>query len=350
MVSKIIGVAGAGSWATALSVLLAHKGYTVRMWSRHAALAKEITITRENIRYLPGVIVPPAVEVTVHIEEAVREADAVVFAVPSHAFREVLQSALPHLSGTGLIINAAKGIEEDSLRRLSQAFAEVAGPQALERYVALSGPSHAEEVGRQVPTAVVAASSSIKSAEYAQDLFMCDNFRVYTNPDVAGVELGGALKNVIALGTGIADGLGFGDNTKAALMTRGLAEITRLGITLGANPLTFGGLAGVGDLIVTCTSMHSRNRRAGMAIGRGKSLEEALAEVGMVVEGVRTTRAARRLSELYGVNMPITEQMHEVLFEGFSPETAVNKLMTRGKKHETEEVALAAAALGKSQF
>ncbi|MDD4237929.1 MAG: NAD(P)H-dependent glycerol-3-phosphate dehydrogenase [Desulfotomaculaceae bacterium] len=347
---KIIGVAGAGSWATALAVLLAHKGYTVRMWSRHAALADEITVKRENTRYLPGVLVPPAVEVMVNIEEAVRGVDAVVFAVPSHAFREVLQSALPHQSGTELIINAAKGIEEDSLRRLSQAYAEVAGPQALERYVVLSGPSHAEEVGRQVPTAVVAASSSIGSAEYAQDLFMCDNLRVYTNPDVAGVELGGALKNVIALGTGIADGLGFGDNTKAALMTRGLAEISRLGMTLGANPLTFAGLAGVGDLIVTCTSMHSRNRRAGMAIGRGKSLEEALEEVGMIVEGVRTTRAARRLSELYGVNMPITEQMYEVLFEGFSPKTAVNKLMTRGKKHEMEEVALAAAVLGKSQF
>jgi glycerol-3-phosphate dehydrogenase (NAD(P)+) len=188
------------------------------------------------------------------------------------------------------------------------------------------------------------------SAEYVQDLFMCDHFRVYTNPDVAGVELGGALKNVIALGTGIADGLGFGDNTKAALMTRGLAEISRLGTTLGANPLTFAGLAGLGDLIVTCTSIYSRNRRAGMAIGRGKSLEETLAEVGMVVEGVRTTRAARILSELHGVNMPITEQMHEVLFEGFSPEAAVEKLMTRGKKHEMEELDLTAAALGKRQF
>jgi glycerol-3-phosphate dehydrogenase (NAD(P)+) len=320
------------------------------MWARNAALANEITVKRENIRYLPKVMVPPAVEVTVNIKEAVRGTDAVVFAVPSHSFREVLETALPYMSGVGLIINTAKGIEEGSLYRLSQAFAEVAGQQALERYVVLSGPSHAEEVGRQVPTAVVAASASMGSAEYVQDLFMCHNFRVYTNPDVAGVELGGALKNVIALGTGIADGLGFGDNTKAALMTRGLAEISRLGTTLGANPLTFAGLAGLGDLIVTCTSMYSRNRRAGMAIGRGKSLEETLAEVGMVVEGVRTTRAARRLSELYGVNMPITEQMHEVLFKGFSPEAAVEKLMTRGKKHEMEELDLTAAALGKRQF
>jgi glycerol-3-phosphate dehydrogenase (NAD(P)+) len=349
-VKRIIGVAGAGSWATALAVLLARKGYTVRMWSRQASLADEITIQRENTRYLPGVKVPPAVEVTVNIEEAVNEVEAVVFAVPSHAFREVLQKTLPCLSGTEFIINTAKGIEEDSLRRLSQAFAEVAGPQALKQYAVLSGPSHAEEVGRQVPTTVVAASSNMSSAEYTQDLFMCDSFRVYTNPDVAGVELGGALKNVIALGTGIADGLGFGDNTKAALMTRGLAEITRLGIALGANPLTFAGLAGLGDLIVTCTSMHSRNRRAGMAIGRGKSLEEALAEVGMAVEGVRTTRAARRLAGLYGVNMPITEQMYEVLFAGFSPEQAVSKLMTRGKKHEMEEVALAALAMGNRQF
>lgn len=348
--SKKIGVLGAGSWATALSVLLAKKGYSVRMWSRRPDLAREINETRENSRYLPGVAVPPGVEVVVELEHALRGAEGVVFGVPSHAFRDVIRSAIPDLPEGAVLINVAKGIEEVSLCRMSQAFAEEAGPDMLQRYVVLSGPSHAEEVGREVPTAVVVASSSMESARYVQDLFMCESFRVYTNPDVVGVELGGALKNIIALGTGIADGLGFGDNTKAALMTRGLAEISRLGIAMGANPLTFAGLAGVGDLIVTCTSMHSRNRRAGIAIGKGSSVEEALAGVRMVVEGVRTTRAARQLSRRCAVEMPITDQIYRVLFEGLSPGEAVSNLMTRGKTHEMEEVALAAAAMGKIQF
>jgi glycerol-3-phosphate dehydrogenase (NAD(P)+) len=347
---KSIAVVGAGSWATALSVLLGKKGYPVRMWSRRPELAGEINETRENSRYLPGVAVPPGIEVSAELEQTLRGAGAVVMGVPSHAFRETVRAALPYLPGEAVVINVAKGIEESTLCRLSQAFTEEAGEGALQRYVVLSGPSHAEEVGREVPTAVVVASPSVASAEYAQDLFMCEYFRVYTNPDLVGVELGGALKNIIALGTGIADGLGFGDNTKAALMTRGLAEISRLGIALSATPLTFAGLAGVGDLIVTCTSMHSRNRRAGMAIGRGKTVEEALAEVRMVVEGVRTTRAARRLAKRCGVEMPITDQIYQVLFEGLSPRIAVNNLMTRGKTHEIEEVALAAARMGKISF
>lgn len=345
--SKKIGVLGAGSWATALSVLLAKKGYQVRMWSRRPDLAGEINNFRENSRYLPGVAVPPGIEVSVEMEYVLREPEAVVFGVPSHAFRDVVRTAIPYIPNGAVLVNVAKGIEEQSLCRLSRVFAEEAGQDMLQRFVVLSGPSHAEEVGREVPTAVVVASSSMESAEYVQDLFMGETFRVYTNPDVVGVELGGALKNIIALGTGIADGLGFGDNTKAALMTRGLAEISRLGIAMGANPLTFAGLAGVGDLIVTCTSMHSRNRRAGMAIGRGRSLEEALAEVKMVVEGVRTTRAARRLAERHAVEMPITEQIYRVLFEGLSPIEAVGNLMTRGKTHEMEEVARAAAAMAK---
>lgn len=320
------------------------------MWSILPEQAKEINETRENSGYLPGVTVPPGVEVLIDLEQTLRDADVVVFGVPSHAFREVARKAMPHLPGGAVLVNVAKGIEEDSLCRLSQAFAQEAGSDILKRYVVLSGPSHAEEVGRSVPTAVVASSSCMESAEYVQDLFMCHYFRVYTNPDVTGVELGGALKNIIALGTGIADGLGYGDNSKAALMTRGLAEISRLGFSMGANPLTFAGLAGVGDLIVTCTSMHSRNRRAGIAIGRGKSVEEALAEVKMVVEGVRTTRAAYRLSRRFSVEMPITDQIHRVLYEGLSPGVAVNNLMTRSKTHEMEEVALAAAAMGKIQF
>ncbi|MCL6634883.1 MAG: NAD(P)H-dependent glycerol-3-phosphate dehydrogenase [Peptococcaceae bacterium] len=345
--NRKIAVLGAGSWATALSVLLARKGCPVVMWSRRPELAAEINGTRENSRYLPGVVIPPGVTASIDLTEVLRGAGVVIFGVPSHAFRGVVRAALPHIPAGALLVNVAKGIEEDSLSRLSLVFAEEAGPGMLQRFVVLSGPSHAEEVGRDVPTAVVAASSSMESAECVQDLFMGERFRVYTNPDVVGVELGGALKNIIALGTGIADGLGFGDNTKAALMTRGLAEISRLGIAMGANPLTFAGLAGVGDLIVTCTSMHSRNRRAGMAIGRGRPLDEALAEVNMVVEGVRTTRAARRLAERCGVEMPITDQIHRVLFEGLSPFDAVSNLMTRGKTREVEEVARAAAAMGK---
>jgi glycerol-3-phosphate dehydrogenase (NAD(P)+) len=349
-VSKKVGVLGAGSWATALSRLLARLGHLVRVWSIFPEQVREINETRENSQYLPGVAIPPGVEATVDLEKTLADAEVVLFGVPSHAFREVLRKALPYLPAKSIIINVAKGIEEESLCRMSTVFAGEAGEDLLERYVALSGPSHAEEVGRDIPTAVVAASSCLKSAEYVQDLFMCEFFRVYTNPDVTGVELGGSLKNIIALGTGIADGLGFGDNTKAALMTRGLAEITRLGIATGANPLTFSGLSGVGDLIVTCTSMHSRNRRAGIAIGQGEPMEEAVAGVRMVVEGVRTTKAARRLSAHCAVEMPITEQIYRVLFEGLQPATAVSKLMTRSKTHEMEEVAEAEPYIRKVDF
>jgi glycerol-3-phosphate dehydrogenase (NAD(P)+) len=231
-----------------------------------------------------------------------------------------------------VVINGAKGIDEDTLQRMSEIYQETFEQPG--NYVALSGPSHAEEVCLGMPTAVVVASLGGAGAARAQSVLMSQSFRVYTNPDVTGVELGGALKNVIALGTGIADGLGFGDNTKAALITRGLAEIARLGLAMGANPLTFAGLAGVGDLIVTCTSMHSRNRRAGMEIGKGKTPEEALTAVGMVVEGVRTTRAAKKLSLRHGVEMPITDQMHQVIFQGKNPREAVDALMGRGKKDE----------------
>ncbi|OAT86405.1 NAD(P)H-dependent glycerol-3-phosphate dehydrogenase [Desulfotomaculum copahuensis] len=339
-----VAVLGAGSWATALAVLLAGRGCPVLMWSRRAALAEEINRQRRNAGYLPGVDIPENVHATVDLAGALHNARAVVFGVPSHAFRETLRAALPELTAQTLIVNAAKGIEEDSLLRLSRVFAAEAGEERLCRYVVLSGPSHAEEVGRGMATAVVVASADPAAAGEAQDLFMTGSFRVYTNPDVTGVELAGALKNVIALGTGIADGLGCGDNTKAALITRGLAEITRLGMALGANVLTFAGLAGVGDLIVTCTSMHSRNRRAGIEIGRGRTLDEAVASVHMVVEGVRTTRAAYRLAAQYGVEMPITEQMYRVLFEHLPPRQALENLMSRGRRREMEEVALAAVA------
>ncbi|OPX90463.1 MAG: Glycerol-3-phosphate dehydrogenase (NAD(P)+) [Pelotomaculum sp. PtaB.Bin104] len=342
---KLIGIIGAGSWATAIATLLAKKNYPVRLWARRQSLAEEINSTRENSQYLPGVRIPPNIEATADLEQALWKAEVVVYGVPSHAFRETVRLSLPFSSHSSLYINIAKGIEEASLCRLSEIFAEEAGPEMPARFVTLSGPSHAEEVGRELPTAIVAASSPIDSAGLVQDLFMSETFRVYTNPDVTGVELGGALKNIIALGTGIAEGLGFGDNTRAALMTRGLAEISRLGISMGASPLTFAGLAGVGDLIVTCTSRYSRNRRAGIAIGAGHTVEDALEQVKMVVEGIRTTRAVHRLIAGCNFEMPITDQIYKVLFEELSPKAAVNNLMTRGRTGEMEEVAQLAVRL-----
>lgn len=335
-----IGVIGAGSWATALAVLLAGKGCQVRMWTRRADLAGEINQKRENSRYLPGVRINDNVEASTQLEYVLAGTKTVLFSVPSHAFREVLRDCLPYFSADMIYINTAKGIEERELCRMSEVFAQVAGADLLDQYVFLSGPSHAEEVGLALPTAVVMSSNRLESAEYVQELCMGNNFRVYTNPDLVGVELGGALKNIIALGTGIAEGLGFGDNAKAALMTRGMAEISRLGTAMEANPLTFAGLAGIGDLIVTCTSMHSRNRRAGIAIGQGKTLAAALEEVGQVVEGVTTTRAAYQLARRFKVEMPITEQIYQVLFAGQDPAVAVNNLMSRGRTKEVEEVAL----------
>lgn len=330
-----IAVLGAGSWATALAVLLSKKTRRVELWARRQELAAQIN-RGENARYLPGVLLPENVRAGLDLEGTLAGAGAVIFALPSHSFREVLRAARPYLPREILLINAAKGLEENTCLRMSEVFLEETGPAPARFYVVLSGPSHAEEVGREMPTAVVCAAFSREAGRAAQDLLMTENFRVYTSPDVKGVELGGSLKNVIALGTGIAEGLGFGDNTKAALMTRGLAEITRLGSVLGADPRTFAGLAGVGDLIVTCASMHSRNRRAGMEIGQGKSLAEALAAVNMVVEGVRTTRAARQLALRHRVEMPITEQIYQVLFAGLSPKKAVVNLMTRDRREELE--------------
>ncbi|HWJ03241.1 MAG TPA: NAD(P)H-dependent glycerol-3-phosphate dehydrogenase, partial [Verrucomicrobiae bacterium] len=299
---KNIAVLGAGSWGTALAVLLAKKNYPVSLFGRHQAATEEMRSSRQNTRYLPGVELPSTLTPTSDLEGALNGADLVVLAVPSHAVRETARQMKPLLKKGTIVVNTAKGIEQESFLRLSQVIEEeMPGTNC----VILSGPSHAEEVGRNVPTAVVAAAAKRELAETVQDYFMTPYFRVYTNPDVLGVEIGGALKNVIALGTGIADGLNFGDNTKAALMTRGLAEIARLGVAMGGKALTFAGLTGVGDLIVTCTSMHSRNRRAGILLGQGKPLPDVLKEVGMVVEGVRTTRGAYFLAQKYEVEMPI---------------------------------------------
>lgn len=291
--NKKISIIGAGSWGTALAVLLANNGMSVTMWSIFEDEIKMLNEKREHVHKLPGVIVPENVTFTSDLEKAVCDAEVVVVVVPSQTVRQTAKDISKYIRDDTVIVSCSKGLEEGTGLRMS----EVIGQEIKDaKTVILSGPSHAEEVGRGVPTAIVAASCDIKAAELIQDIFMSPEFRVYTNTDVVGVELGGALKNVIALCAGISDGLGFGDNTKAALMTRGITEISRLGVSMGANPQTFAGLTGIGDLIVTCTSMHSRNRRAGILIGQGKSPQEAMDEVKMVVEGVTTTKAAYELA------------------------------------------------------
>jgi glycerol-3-phosphate dehydrogenase (NAD(P)+) len=341
MVRKKVAVLVAGSWGTALARVLADNGSTVTLWTRNETQANEINVSRRNSKYLPEAELPPGITATTDIAEAVKDAEAVLVAAPSAAMREVARSAAPHMQQDVLVIHATKGFEMDSLKRMSTVLAEEFG-QPESGIVVLSGPSHAEEVIVRKPTTVVVASQDISRAEAAQDLFMNDAyFRVYTNPDLIGVETAGAIKNIIALGAGLSDGLGFGDNAKAALVTRGLAEIARLGAAMGANPLTFAGLAGVGDLIGTCTSKHSRNWRAGSMLAQGLPLTEVLERMGMVVEGVRTTKAGHTLAERHGVEMPITSQLYAVLFEGKSPDKAVGALMGRERTHEIEEIASA---------
>ncbi len=311
--------------------MLAGKGHRVRIWDIDERHLRSMEEHRENVDYLPGVPLDDNIEITYTTEAALKDADVVLFSAPAQHFREALTSALEYIGNAAIVINVAKGIEQKSLKRMSEIAAEHLD---LDRYVVLSGPSHAEEVGRRLPTTVAAASYDLKAAEAVQDLFMTDRFRVYTTEDVVGVELGGALKNIIALGAGISDGMGFGDNAKAALMTRGLAEITRLGIKLGARPETFAGLTGTGDLIVTCTSMHSRNRRCGIMIGEGMSPEEATKKVGMVVEGMFTTEAAYELARRENVEMPITEAIYRAIKGEITAAEAVGLLMGRTRKHE----------------
>lgn len=333
-----IVVLGAGSWGTALAVLLANKGEKVCIWGRNKDRINNINRVRENKKYLPGIKLPDGITASVDLEESLNKASYIILSVPSHTIRDICKEIKPFLKENTIIINTAKGFETGTQMRLSQVINEELKDSNVKISV-LSGPSHAEEVGKEIPTAVVVGAFDKKTAEEVQDLFMTPNFRVYTNPDLVGIELGGALKNVIALGTGITEGLGYGDNAKAALITRGAAEITRLGIAAGSNPLTFAGLTGIGDLIVTCTSMHSRNRRAGIHIGEGNTLDETLSKVGMVVEGVKATQAACALSEKYNVTMPICNETYQVLFNGKDPREAVVDLMMRQKTHEVEEVA-----------
>lgn len=328
---KTIGVIGAGSWGTALAAVVAGKGNKVRIWDIDESHLKSMEENRENIDYLPGVPLDDNITISYTTEETLRDADVVLFSAPAQHFRSALESAKAYIKSGSLIINVAKGIEQKSLKRMSEIAEDVFD---MNRYVVLSGPSHAEEVGRKLPTTVAAASANLKAAEEVQDLFMTDRFRVYTTEDVVGVELGGALKNIIALGAGVSDGMGFGDNAKAALMTRGLAEITRLGVKLGAKPETFAGLTGTGDLIVTCTSMHSRNRRCGIMIGEGMSPQEATDKVGMVVEGMFTAEAAYELAKKENVEMPITEAIYKAIKGEINAAEAVELLMGRDKKHE----------------
>lgn len=330
-----IGVIGAGSWGTALAVLLCGNGHEVTLWSIIEDEVHTLQTKRENPDKLPGVKLPEKIEVTSDLEKTISGKQVLVLAVPSPYVRSTAHTMKPYVAEGQIIVNVAKGIEEDSLKTLSQVIEEEI-PQAL--VAVMSGPSHAEEVGRGIPTTIVVGAHDRKTAEYLQGIFMNEVFRVYTSPDVLGIELGAALKNVVALAAGIADGLGYGDNTKAALITRGIAEIARLGTAMGGKVETFSGLSGIGDLIVTCASMHSRNRRAGILIGKGYSYEEAMKEVKMVVEGVYSAKAAVRLAEKCGVQLPIIEQVNAVLFEGKRADEAVKDLMLRDKKIENSDI------------
>jgi len=327
---KDIVVIGSGSWGIALSILLLENGHRVRLWSYQREEAERIRAERMNAAFLPGVEIPPGIQIIHDIAQA-RDAQVYVYASPSAVIRSVVGSFAAVMPPDALVVNVAKGLEDGTLLRLSQVIEQAAPGR---RVGVLTGPSHAEEVSRKVPTACVASSTDMKTAHDIQDIFMSPVFRIYTNADIVGVELGGAMKNVIALAAGASDGMGFGDNTKAALMTRGMYEMARLGVAMGAKRETFGGLTGMGDMIVTCTSMHSRNRRAGILLGQGKSLAETLAEVRMVVEGVEASRAALHLAQKYGVDMPITYEINQALWHGKSPRQAVMDLMTRDKKLE----------------
>lgn len=334
-VNQKIGVLGGGSWGTALSILLANKGMDVHIWVRDHKQLSLMTSQRENTKYLPNIELPINLNLNSDIERTIYNKDVILLALPTHSVRETLNNIKPYVQKQQIILNVAKGIENNSLLRISQIVEEILPNN---KYAVLSGPSHAEEVGLNMPTTVVAASSEKPVAEYVQDLFFTPNFRVYTNPDVIGVELGGSLKNVIALAAGVSDGLNYGDNTKAALMTRGIFEMAKLGEKMGANPITFSGLTGIGDLIVTCTSMHSRNRRAGILIGTGKSLDQAVKEIGMVVEGIRTTSSTYELAKMHKIDMPITEELYKVLFQGNDVTKAVSHLMVRDRTHEMENI------------
>ena len=323
-----IGVVGAGSWGLALSRRLALKDRDVLVWVYDRAEYEELQSTQKSVDFGSGVTLPENIRYTMDFSDF-GDRNLLVMAVPSHAMRPVATQINDHQLLPDLIVNVAKGIENATLKRMSQVLLEEIEGLNPSNLVTLSGPSHAEEVSRDVPTAVVAASESLESAEQVQEIFLNESFRVYTNQDIIGVELGGSTKNVIAIAAGILDGMEYGDNPKAGLMTRGIMEITRLGVSLGAREETFSGLSGIGDLIVTCLSQHSRNRYVGEQIGRGRKVEEIISEMKMVAEGVKTTESVHQLAENHGIDMPITREVYKVLFHEKSPVSALHDLMTR---------------------
>ena len=328
---KKIAVIGSGSWGTALAVMFDKYGHDVTMWSFKEEEARRIIEEKEHKEFLPGIKISDTLKVVTSPEEAVENADIIINAIPSKFIRVNMEKFVPFVKKEQFIVNVSKGIEEETLLRLSEVLEELFPENEV---FTLCGHSHAEEVARDIPTACVIAGRNLETARMLQQEFMNATFRVYVNKDIIGVEMGAALKNVIALAAGMTDGLGFGDNTKAALMTRGITEICRLGVAMGADSMTFSGLSGIGDLIVTCTSMHSRNRRAGILIGQGKTLKEAVEEVHMVVEGVNTAKAAKALADKYGVDMPILEEINKVLFEDKNAREAVLSLMMREGRNE----------------
>ncbi len=321
---------GAGSFGTALSLLLASKGLEVSIWDRDEEVINNINNYRRNYKYTKDIYISELITAYNNIKETVQGCNYIVLAVPSHAIRSLCSKIKDIIPKDAIIISIAKGIEDKTNKRLSQVISE----ELLNPVVILSGPSHAEEVLLNIPTTVVVTSTAMTYAEKVQDLFMSPNFRVYTNDDIIGIEIGGSVKNIIALAAGVCDGIGYGDNAKAALMTRGMVEIIRIGEKLGGRAETFSGLTGMGDLIVTCTSMHSRNRRAGILIGKGMKLEDAVKEIGMVVEGVKACKSFYELKEELNIEMPITHVLYEVLFQGKDPKAAVEELMSREKKSE----------------
>lgn len=329
---KRVAFLGGGSFGTALSMLLANKGCEVTIWDRNPLVVNEINNVRTNNKYLSNIIIPDNVTATNRIEDSIVDSDYIILAIPSYAIREICKLIHSKVKKNQIVISIAKGIEEETKMRLSKVIKE---ELPLNPVVVLSGPSHAEEVSKNLPTTVVVTSENMEYAYRVQDLFMTNNFRVYTNDDIIGVEIGGAVKNIIALACGICDGLGYGDNTKAALMTRGMSEIVRVGTLLGGRRETFYGLTGMGDLIVTCTSLHSRNRRAGILIGEGIPLKEACNRIGMVVEGVKACEAFYELKDKLNVSMPITDMLYKVLFDNKDVKLAVGELMKRDKKDET---------------
>lgn len=330
-----IGILGGGSWGTALAILLSKKGHNVSIWMRDAEYLSKVENARENYKYLPGVLLPDNITLSNDIAQVVKDKEIILISVPTQVVRETCEKIENLINDGSIIVNVAKGIENETLYRVSEIVKEVL-PKS--KYAILSGPTHAEEVSKDLPTTIVVASEDEIIAQRIQDVFMTPKFRVYTNSDVTGVELGGAMKNIIAVGAGISDGLKYGDNAKAALMNRGITEIARLGEAMGASGITFTGLSGIGDLIVTCTSIHSRNRRAGIKIGEGMSVEEAVNSIGMVVEGIKTAKTVKKLMEKYKVEMPICDTIYQVLYEELDPNEAVIQLMMRDKKQELDEL------------